>query len=94
MDATRAVFHWWEILPVSRNVVNMEMRWGATSYANSFSTFGEILSGPLALFILSLFSSLVTPALLMLRFFMTGWGLTPLDRMFFFLAENGEILLV
>ena len=60
MDATRVVFYWWRILPVSRYVVNMEVRWGlwgATSSANSFNTFGEILSGPLDLFVLSPFSS-------------------------------------
>ena len=59
MDATRVVLHWWGILPISRDAVNM-MRWGVTSSANSFSTFGEILSGPQVLFILSPFSSLVT----------------------------------
>ena len=60
MDATRMVFHWSGILPVSRDVVNMEVRWAATSSANSFSTFVEILSSLLASFILSPFSSLVT----------------------------------
>ena len=35
MSATSAIFHWWEILPVSRDVVNMEVRWGATSSAIS-----------------------------------------------------------
>ena len=81
MGATRAVLHWWGILPVSRDVVNLEVRWGATSSANLFSTFGDILSDPLALFILSPFSSLVTPAWLMLRFSMTGWGLKPFNGM-------------
>lgn len=41
--------------------------------AHTFSTFGERLSGPLAVFILSPFSILVTPAYLMLGFSITGW---------------------
>ena len=36
----------------------------------------ELEPGPLALFVLSPFSSLVTSAWLMLRFSMTGWGMT------------------
>ena len=39
MGATRAIFHWLEILPVSRDVMDMEVRWGATPSANWFSTF-------------------------------------------------------
>ena len=50
MGATRMVVHWSGILPVSTNVVNMEV-----------SSFGEILSGLLAFFVLSPFGSLVMP---------------------------------
>ena len=37
MGVTRAVFHWWGILPVFRHVVDMAVRWGATSSANSLA---------------------------------------------------------
>ena len=47
MGTTKVVFCWWGILPIFKNVVNMEVRWGAKSSANSFSSFDGILLGPL-----------------------------------------------